>query len=597
LIVGTAGHVDHGKSTLVEALTGHAVDRLAEERRRGLTIELNFARLELGGAGLAGVVDVPGHEDLVRTMAAGASGMDVVLLVVAADEGIRPQTREHRAVLEALRVPRGIPVITRADMVTVAAAASIAAEVAGWLADSAVAFEAPVVVSARTGQGVAELRAAIAGLAPPPPQRDGGRVDLFRLNVDRCFSVPGAGTVVTGSVVSGEVRAGDTVALRPGPASARVRSVQSFGRRVAVAGRGERVGLALALDAGQAARGLAMVAPGEAWRETLALDVALEPAPGAEPPGHGARVRVLVGTAEWLARVRRRVGRPGLVRLALEAPMIARGGGRFVLRSFSPVATLGGGEVLDPSPPPRAPWPNGLESADPGTRLRALVARRPEAVRMAEVPVLLGVPPDGVGNAVRAAGLVVHSGFLLDPEPVARARAAVEESLRRAGEGGVSLAQLRTLPRHSPVALAAALAALELEGALPVRDGLARAGMWPVESPPEVAALGSRVEAQGLAGASTADLGGRAISARLRAAERDGLIVQLGTDRWLGSAAARQLHSVLRELAETGEITPGRLRERTGLSRKYLIPLLEWADRQGWTLRQGPGRVAGPRIA
>ncbi|HSE28098.1 MAG TPA: selenocysteine-specific translation elongation factor [Gemmatimonadales bacterium] len=594
MIVGTAGHVDHGKSALVEALTGRRMDRLAEERRRGLTIELNFAPLELGGAH-AGVVDVPGHEDLVRTMAAGAAGMDVVLLVVAADEGIRPQTREHRAVLEALRVPRGIPVVTRADLAGRERAARVADDLAAWLESSVVAFEPPVVVSARTGEGIDALRTRLARLAAEPHGTTDPRADLFRLNVDRVFSSPGAGTVVTGSVVSGTLRVGDRVALLPGPTAARIRAVESFGRAVEEAVAGDRVGLALALQAGEAERGRVVVAAGAPWRETLALDVSLELEPGAVEPPHGARVRLLAGTTERLARLRRRADRPGKARLALESPMVARGGDRFVLRSYSPVRTLGGGVVLDPSPPSRAPWTPGLDSGNPADRLGALVARRPDGIVPDEVPVLLGVAPVAAREVIVAAGLVGHEGRLLDRVAVAAAREAVLAALD--GAEPVALAALRTLPRQRRRALGAALARLVEDGALSIRDGRARRGVWPDQPSAAAAALAARVEESGFAAPGLADLGSDASAARLREAELAGLVLRVDQDRWLGAAAARRLQVLLQELAGTGEITPARLRERTGLSRKYLIPLLEWSDRQGWTLRRGEARTAGPRLA
>ncbi len=592
MIVGTAGHVDHGKSALVEALTGRRMDRLAEEQRRGLTLELNFAPLDLGAV-RAGVVDVPGHEDLVRTMAAGASGMDVVLLVVAADEGIRSQTREHRAVLEALRVPRGIPVITRADLATTDRLALLAAEVAAWLADSAVAFGPPAVVSARTGQGVEDLRRRLAELGTA--RDDERHLDLFRLDVDRAFTVAGAGTVVTGSVVSGTVREGDWLALRPGPATGRVRRVESFGRAAESAAAGERVGLAHALREGHPARGQVLVSAEAPWRESSAIDATLELPPETPAPSHGTRVRVLAGTAECLARVRRRADRPGLIRLALETPMVTRGGERFVLRSYSPVVTLGGGVVVDPSPPARARWPEGLSAGDAVTRLAALVERRPGGVAPDELPVLLGLPPVSARAAARAAGLPQHDGRLLDPAALAAAREATLTRLD--GTPAVPLAELRVLPRHHRGVVAAALAGLQQEGAFTVRDGRARRGAWPDEPSGAAAALAARVEAAGLAAPGLAELAPDATPALLREAELAGLVHRVDRERWLGATAARRLQSDLRNLAATGAITPGRLRERTGLSRKHLIPLLEWADRQGWTLRRGDVRVPGPRLA
>src|SRR3954471_13021155 len=226
MIIGTAGHIDHGKSTLVTALTGRPMDRLAEERRRGITIDLNFAPLDLGAGRVAGIVDVPGHEDFVRTMVAGASGIDIALLVIAADEGIMPQTTEHLAVLEHLGVPVGIPVVTKADLVDPEWLELVLLEVAERLAASSVAFAPPIAVSARIGEGVADLRERIG--AQQAAVRPSG--DLFRLPVDRAFSVAGVGTVVTGTSWSGRLEVGDAVVLLPDGDEGRVRSVEMFGQ-------------------------------------------------------------------------------------------------------------------------------------------------------------------------------------------------------------------------------------------------------------------------------------------------------------------------------------------------------------------------------
>jgi selenocysteine-specific elongation factor len=228
VIIGTAGHIDHGKSALVAALTGQAMDRLAEERRRGITIDLNFAPLQLGGGQTAGVVDVPGHEDFVRTMVAGASGIDLAILVVAADEGIMPQTLEHLAVLEHLGVEEGIPVVTKADLVDPDWLDLVAAEVAERVSRSPVRFESPLAVSAKTGQGLDELRSRLTARAQAlKPTR---AADLFRMPVDRAFSMAGVGTVVTGTAWSGRLAIGDAVRLLPSGVSGRERSARGWRR-------------------------------------------------------------------------------------------------------------------------------------------------------------------------------------------------------------------------------------------------------------------------------------------------------------------------------------------------------------------------------
>ena len=230
MIIGTAGHIDHGKSALVSALTGRPLDRLMEEKRREITIELNFAPLDLGPGRIAGVVDVPGHEDFVRTMVAGASGIDLVLLVIAADEGIMPQTEEHLAILEQLEVPAGIPVITKADLVDREWLQLVISEVTERLAASPINFEPPLAVSVRNGSGIETLRARLAARATTLPPRLSS--DGFRMPIDRSFSLSGVGTVVTGTTWSGGLGIGDSVVVLPAGLRARVRSLESYGHAV-----------------------------------------------------------------------------------------------------------------------------------------------------------------------------------------------------------------------------------------------------------------------------------------------------------------------------------------------------------------------------
>ena len=548
MIIGTAGHIDHGKSALIEALTGRRMDRLAEERRRGITIELNFAPIDLGSGLRAGVVDVPGHEDLVRTMAAGASGMDVALLVVAADEGIKPQTREHRAVLEALRVPAGVPVITKADRAEDGWAELVAEEVRTWLADSPVSFASPVVVSARTGSGLADLKTVLASLAIQPSSHPAD--DLFRLLVDRAFSLAGTGTVVTGTVVSGTVRVGDRVLLVPGGAESRVRAIQTFGSEATEVGAGERAGVALAgVPRTGAVRGMTLVHAGAGWRESGVLDARLDLAPGSVLQPR-TRVRVLLGTAEVMARVQPGRAEPALARLRLESPLAVRAGDRFVLRAYSPVVTLGGGVVLDPSPPPRARWLPGLSGSALESRLAALAARRRGGIPDVELSVLTGLPDREAQAVAAASGLGCTSGLWRPSAPVP------------------------------------APGAPEPEPADPAREA-------------RLHQLALRIESAGFAAPSAEELGwssNREVPVLLREGERRGLFHRLDASHWIGAGTARTLRATLQALSLEGGITPSALRERTGLSRKYLIPLLEWSDRQGWTLRRGDARVAGPQL-
>ncbi len=401
MIIGTAGHIDHGKSALVEALTGQRMDRLREERDRGITIDLNFAPLRLPDGEIAGVVDVPGHEDFVRTMVAGAAGMDLVLLVIAADEGIMPQTREHLAIVEALGVPRGIPVLAKTDLVDPEWLALVRDEVDGWLAESPVSFVEAVPVSARAGTGLDQLRTALAQEAAAVRPRDAAA--SFRMPIDRAFSVAGAGTVVTGSVWSGSAAVGDHLRLLPADLSVRVRTIEIHGERTEQALPGSRAALGLAnVDRQVVRRGDVLVDARLPWQTATALDVRihlLDDAP--RPLTSRTRVHLHLGTTEVVARVLPRStirpGEVGLARLACEAPLVARGGDRFVLRSYSPVSTIGGGVVLDPMPPRRrAVWPEGLGSADAADHLLALMLRHPPVASTETLALRAGRSPGEV---------------------------------------------------------------------------------------------------------------------------------------------------------------------------------------------------------
>lgn len=611
MIIGTAGHIDHGKTALVEALTGRRLDPLAEERRRGVTLDLHFAELPLGDGRSAGIIDVPGHEDLVRTMIAGAGALDLVLLVVAADDGIMPQTREHLAIVEHLRVPAGIPVLTRADLVEPEWLALVSAEVSAWLADSPVRFTSPVVTAAPSGRGLAELRAAIGEQTAALPARR-HEDDLFRLPIDRAFSLPGAGTVVTGTAWSGVLRPGDAVRVLPSGEAGRVRSLERHGAEVSACRPGDRTAVAIAgVARGRVRRGDLLVRADHAWDTSAALDVELELLPAATSPLTGrTRVRVHLGTVEVMARVQTpepiRPGSRGMARLALESPMVARGGDRLVLRSYSPIRTIGGGQVLDPSPPrTRATWPASLASRDPAERLEALLARRRDGVPVAGVAQLVGVAPRTMEGLLETPRFVRANGRLYRRVEVERVEADVLSALaafhaRNPSESGMSLETLRAgrgpLGREVVESLAAA-------GRLVVEEGRARApGFRPAHGAEGewLERVVAAVESAGLAPPSVpeleAQLGHRALEGVCRAAEQQGRLVRVERDRFYAPVALAGLRETLGELTRAGPLAPTAIRDALGISRKYLIPLLEWADRTGLTIRRGDLRVAGPAL-
>ncbi|MFL5459409.1 MAG: selenocysteine-specific translation elongation factor [Gemmatimonadales bacterium] len=612
MIIGTAGHIDHGKSTLVTALTGRPMDRLAEERRREITIELNFAPLELSNGKVAGMIDVPGHEDFVRTMVAGASGIDLALLVIAADEGLMPQTEEHLLILEQLGIERGIAVITKADLVEADWLQLVMLETAERLAGSSIAFDEPLVVSARSGQGLEELRRAIEEHAQRADHRPAR--DAFRMPVDRVFSLPGVGTVVTGTAWSGRVTIGDSVIALPSGAGGRVRSLESYGRAVERTQPGARIAVGIAgLDRDEVARGAVLVTHQLPWAPTSALDVDLtldHRAPRSLTPR--TRVRVLMGTAEVMARVIPRTevepGGSGLARLRLETPLVARAGDRLVLRSFSPVATIGGGRVLDPLPPRGGLWPPELAADSPAERLRAILQRRPRGVERFLLPILLGIPEQ---EANEVAGKEPEAHRLVGSLWIRRS--AIEELTRRGlavlrdyhrehpSQPGMPLQTLRHSLRAADAVVDAALDDAVHAGRIRRTEGLAAlAGFGPrvAGGDQEVARIVRILEQANLAPPSVAELerstGWRDLYPLLRLAASRGQIEAVERDRYYSRQALDRFTEALQEMGQAGPIVPAKVRDRLGVTRKYLIPLLEWADGRGITVREGEGRRLRP---
>ena len=353
LIVGTAGHIDHGKSALVRALTGTDPDRLPEEKRRGITIDLGFADLELGDLRL-GFVDVPGHERFVKNMLAGAHGIDLLALVIAADEGVMPQTREHFDICRLLGVRNGLVVITKKDLVDEEMLALVADEAQELVTESFLEDAPLVTVSSRTGAGLDELKSRLVemGKRVPPRSHD----FTMRLPIDRAFSMKGFGAVVTGTLISGQIREGEELELLPSRVNVRVRGLQVHNQPVHEAHQGQRTAVNLAgVDTAQIERGM-VLAPAGRLRPTQVVDVWIDLLPSASRALRTrSRVRFHIGAAEVLGRVRIlgsssqiAPGSSGFAQLRLEAPVVAVYGDRFILRSYSPAATIAGGVILDP---------------------------------------------------------------------------------------------------------------------------------------------------------------------------------------------------------------------------------------------------------
>jgi selenocysteine-specific elongation factor len=455
LTLGTAGHIDHGKTALVAALTGVDTDRLPEERARGMSIELGYAPLTLPSGRRLSVVDVPGHERFVRTMVAGATGIDLFLMTVAADDGVMPQTREHAAVLAGLGVTRGVVAITKADRAAPGPgpAAAAAAELLPGVET--------IACSARTGEGVAAVAAALDRVAAALPGRGGAKRPAV-LHVDRAFTIRGAGTVVTGTLWSGAVARGDTLVLLPAGRAVRVRSVQVHDAAVERADAGQRVALNLGgLGLREVRRGDALAAAGAPVRPTLILDCALE-LRGARA---GARVQVHHGTRHVPARLVE-LG-SGLWQLRLEQPLLAAAGDRLVVRAVAPPDTLGGGTVLDAharrhgrrpeivarllrlargEPEPRtAPVAAPAASvATPALSARALALAQ-RLLDAGHEPPALAELGDGAAElpALRAAGLAVRVGRDLYAHPDALAAVARRVAAIVEADGAITLARLR----------------------------------------------------------------------------------------------------------------------------------------------------------
>lgn len=623
LVLGTAGHIDHGKTALVRALTGVNTDRLVEEKRRGITIELGFARYEPEDGLAFGVVDVPGHEGFVKTMVAGATGMDVVLLVVAADEGVMPQTREHVAIVRLLGVAEMVVAVTKADLVDEEWLELVHEDVRELLADTPYRDAEVAPTSVTTGHGLETLSRALARCADRTRRRAGN--DLFRLPVDRVFAVEGAGTVVTGTLWSGQLRRGGTVRILPGEGEARVRALQVHGEPVETAVAGQRTAVALtgaSVRRGMIARGNVLVSD-PAWRSSMMLTVEMSClASAGRSVEAGQRVRVHLGTVEVMARVALfgqdeiAPGGAALAQLRLEGQVVARSGDRFVARSYSPVTTIGGGVVLEPAPPKR----KRLSRAE-STALAKLAQGGPHAVQGAvalagwqglnerDAPVLAGWRSGDPAGPNQAVGTASWSwdGALFAPAIVADGESRILAAVaayhrRRSLEDGAPLDVLRkALPPRSRPKLADGLAArLAAARRLVVEGRTARLPDFTAALSPDEAALAERLTATlakaGLQGPTTTELAAQAsghprTAAVLEFLALKGRIRLLGDSYWVATdALAAAAAQVAQELGGREGLGPADFREVLPITRKHLIPVLAHFDAIGVTTREASGR-------
>ena len=628
LVVGTAGHIDHGKSSLVHALTGIDPDRLKEEKARGITIELGFAHATIGDTRVA-FVDVPGHERFVRTMLAGVGGIDCVLLIVAADESVMPQTREHFDICRLLRIPRGIVVITKTDLADSDTRAIVSQDVQELVKGSFLDGAPVVEVSSTTGEGLDALRAAITAQAAAASGRpaDGAA----RLPIDRAFSMKGFGTVVTGTLVSGRITADEELVILPGARKVKVRGIQVHGRSATEAVAGQRTAINLGgVEVTDVSRGETLATPGT-LSVTRRIDAEIDLLPSAKPLKHGARVRVHNGTAEVLGRVsiagaanEIAAGTTALVRVRFEAPAVLTRHDRFIIRAYSPPLTIGGGIVLDP-----APTRPGIRSADGRTsveRLRANEGNDVDAiVAMIDASGLAGIdrralvsrggvaPPNaGVmmtrlqGAGVVAAGdrlvmrlhlaqaadaIVRHVTAFHTAQPMSEGlpREEAREKIFRRVDPAVFERVLGDLKDRKTIVgtdrLALATHRVSVAGADDrVRAAIVDAYRSGGLKPPDAAAV------EAAAGAPKA-----IVDKVTTLLLREKVLVKLDTILF-HAGALQQLKAEVAGLKATAPggratVDVASFKDRYGVTRKFAIPLLEYLDRERVTRRTGDVRL------
>lgn len=630
LIVGTAGHIDHGKSALVQALTGTDPDRLAEEKRRGITIDLGFAHLDLEGGVRVGFVDVPGHERFVKNMLAGAGGIDLVMLVVAADESIKPQTREHFDICRLLNIRNGLVVITKSDLADRDMVDLVRLEVQELVKGSFLEGASIIAASARTGEGLDDIRNELRRLAGEVLERP---LSLpFRLPIDRAFVMKGFGTVVTGTLMAGSIHKDEEAEIFPGGRRVRVRGIQVHNAPAEKAVAGQRTALNLAgVETGEIARGMVLCAPG-LFRAAQRIDCKLSLLPSARPLKNRARVHFHSGTAETTAEVvllnskELAPGTQGYVQLRLAHPGLYLPQDRYIVRQFSPVVTIGGGVVLDNMParhrlldPAVVEFLSALEKGSDEERLEVLVREAGEAA-MQMLTARMGRSEADIGQLGRALQawkrltvLGEPAGVLIHAEHFLRLAAEVLKQLDTFHHSNPLVpglaredlrGRIRDRRRQAPSAAVfnAVLRQLEKAGKIETSGEIVRQAGRTVElDPQEKSARDQMVkafESAGLAVPAAGDvLAGLKID-RARAAKilqlllKEKVLVKVAEDLIFHSAALAGLRELLaRQKAKSDRINVGVFKELTGLSRKYAIPLLEYLDRERVTRRQGDERI------
>jgi len=629
VVVGTAGHIDHGKSALVRALTGTDPDRLEEEKRRGITIDIGFANLDLIAPSdeqvRIGFVDVPGHERFVRNMLAGVGGIDLVLLVISAEESIKPQTREHFDIVRLLSVRRGITVLTKSDLVDAETLEVVRMEVAEYLKGSFLdpATSPIIAVSSKTGEGLDELKRELARLAAEVPAKDANAA--FRLPIDRVFSMKGFGTVITGTLVAGSVEAEQEIEVYPGGRRLRVRGVQVHGEQAACAVAGQRTALNLAgVDTAELGRGMVLSQP-ELFRSTQRVTARLDLLLSAKPLRDGARVHFHSFTAETVAEVKLlegKVVKPGesaFARLKLDEPLLLLPSDRFIIRQFSPVVTIGGGQVLDAIEPPqrmkageRLAFVQAIANADPQAAVLARVARRgASGLSLAEAVAETGwlAPRIGqiAGSLKEAKKIVQAEDVLVASEKFAQLRTqtlSAVEQFHKANPlvAGLNKEQLREQLGLRPEVFRAVTDALVSEKKLEVAGEQVRGvGRGVVLRDDEAESKQKIEQAFAQAGLQVPALKEVLASLRIDQARaqkivtlllRERVLVKLADDLVFHQSALESLRQqIAAQKPKTPKLNVASFKDLVGVSRKYAIPLLEYLDRERVTKRVGDERV------
>lgn len=612
-VIGTAGHVDHGKSTLTQALTGINPDRLEEEQRREMTIDLGFAWLTLPNGEPVGIVDVPGHRDFIENMLAGVGGIDAVILVIAADEGVMPQTREHLAILDLLAVPTGLIALTKIDMISDPDWLDLVQLDIIDVIQGTVLEGAPIIpVSAHTGAGLDDLISALSRLlAHQPARADRGNP---RLPIDRVFTLSGFGVVVTGTLRDGSLAVGQEVELQPSNVRARIRGLQSHEQSLDMVGPGRRVAVNLrGVDRDQIARGDVLGWPG-AWQPTLLLDAWLRYLPGAHQPlEHNAEVKLFVGAAEVtgsvrvLDRERVQPGEEAWIQLRLEKPVVAAAGDRFIIRRPSPAETLGGGIVLHTSPGQR--WKRFKPEV--AARFAALLSGDPVAIALNDLaqargPVRTAAIAEGEYHLIQAAAASqvrwLAGGWVIHRDNWVRAVDRVERTLadfHRAEplRNGLPAESLRDRLHLNTDAFGALLDSLVDEGHVVVEpNGSVRLpGHVIRHSPAQQAALDrlwrefERAPYQPPTVAQAREMVGDDV---LRGLIERGSLVRISEDVLLTPPVLEEWIAFAQAVLSRGEaLTVAVLRDHFGTTRRYALDYLERLDAMGITRRVGDDRV------